>query len=286
MPVLVDLINQIQKVLPVRHGGTGSELGYASERLILAYMNDTGAAIARGTLVKLKAVYDDTRVIATTAVGDLPVGVVVGRYYTSGEKLGEFENADPAHQETVAVCVAGRCSVLVAAAVTVGQFASASATAGKAQGSAVPTIGTIGRFESSTAGVGTAAIVLTGAASAFPQQHYTINFLISGGGSIPEAGIQGNVSIDAPGTIISARLLATTSGSAVVNILKSTYAGFPTMTTICSGTKPTLSAAQKYEDTTLSSWTTALAAGDVLRFDLDSIATITSVTCALKVRRT
>ena len=284
MPVLVDLINQVQKVLPVRFGGTGSEWGYGSERLILAYMNDTGAAIARGTLVKLNAAASDTRVSATTAIGDLPVGVVVGRYYTSGEKLGEFEDADPAHQETVAVCVAGRCSVLVAAAVTAGQFAAASGTAGKAQGSTAPTIGTIGQFESSSST--TAMIVLSGASSAFPQQHYTINFLISGGGSIPEAGIQGNVSIDAPGTIISARLLATTSGSAVVNILKSTYAGFPTMTTICSGTKPTLSAAQKYEDTTLSGWTTALAAGDVLRFDLDSIATITSVTCALKVRRT
>lgn len=288
MPVLVDLINQVQKILPAIHGGTGNDFGGANERLIAHYMNDTGGTLALGTLVKLQAAYDDTRVVPTTAVGDIPVGVVVGRYSSVVGTLDQFEAVAPAHQDTVAVCVAGRCAVLVAGAVTVGGYGQASATSGKATtAGTTPGARSIGQFESSTTGVGQAMILLTGAAGSAPTQFYTINFVISGGVGPPELGVQGETSVDAAGTIVSARMLATTSGSAVVDIKKSTYAGFPgSLASITSGAKPTLSAAQKSEDTTLSGWTTSIAAGDVLQFQLDSASGITCVTCALKVRRT
>jgi hypothetical protein len=49
---------------------------------------------------------------------------------------------------------------------------------------------------------------------------------------------------------------------------------------------PTLSSAQKSEDTTLTGWTTALSAGDILRFNVDSVAIIARVTLALALTRT
>jgi hypothetical protein len=70
MPTMVDLINQVQKILPVIHGGTGNDEGYATERVLLPYMNDTGGAIPLGTLVKLQAGYDDRRVIPTTTLSE------------------------------------------------------------------------------------------------------------------------------------------------------------------------------------------------------------------------
>lgn len=70
-------------------------------------------------------------------------------------------------------------------------------------------------------------------------------------------------------------VLITTTGaacSAVVDIWSDTYANFPaTVTdTITASAKPTLSTAQKNKDTTLTGWTTAIAADSVLRANLDS----------------
>jgi hypothetical protein len=51
--------------------------------------------------------------------------------------------------------------------------------------------------------------------------------------------------------------------------------------------KPTISSATKGQDTSLASgagW--AIAAGDVLRFNVDSVTSLTRATVALKVTRT
>jgi hypothetical protein len=286
MPTFVDLVAQVQDTLQTQHGGTGNTGGYAKERLILPYMNDTGGSLAVGTVVKLLGAYSDRRVTPTTTAQDQAVvGVVVGKYLTGAEPYGSFVASAPAHGETVAVCVAGRCRVLTVGSPTIGQYAYASSTSGKAAASAVALVGGIGRFDSTASG-GEADVVLSGSAAGAPQQFYTINFLISAGGTaIPQLGNQGSVSIDAPGTIVSARMLAFGSGSAVVDIEKATYSGYPTTSSICASAKPTLSGASKSEDTTLSGWTTGLAAGDVLVFQLDSMSGIFVVTCALKVRR-
>jgi hypothetical protein len=47
--------------------------------------------------------------------------------------------------------------------------------------------------------------------------------------------------------------------------------------------KPTIAAAANYSDDTLTGWTTALAAGDVIRFNLDSTSTFTRISVFLIV---
>jgi hypothetical protein len=42
----------------------------------------------------------------------------------------------------------------------------------------------------------------------------------------------------------------------------------------------------KSEDATLTGWTTAVAAGDTLRFNVDSVTTITRVVLTLEVTKT
>lgn len=164
MSLFVDLVRQVQKLLPVRYGGTGNDQGLG-RGVVLLYSNVTGATLALYSLVKLRSGNDDSRVIATTTANDRSVlGVVVGRVITTGALAGEWEAVAPADGDGVAVMVTGRTTVLVSAAVTRGQFASSSATAGKAQGtSTTPVVGTIGIFE--TAGSTSATVRLTGGAS-------------------------------------------------------------------------------------------------------------------------
>jgi len=91
-----------------------------------------------------------------------------------------------------------------------------------------------------------------------------------------------------PRTSHRATLLADVSGSIVIDIWKDTYANFPPTVadTITASAKPTLASAQKAQDSTLTGWTTTIAAGDILAFNVDSITTVTRVTLSLKVRKT
>jgi hypothetical protein len=84
-------------------------------------------------------------------------------------------------------------------------------------------------------------------------------------------------------TITGWTIIADQTGSVVIDILKATYAGFPTVTTITGSAKPTMTAATKATSTTLTGWTTALAAGDVLEFNVDSITTCEQVYIVLDV---
>jgi hypothetical protein len=88
-------------------------------------------------------------------------------------------------------------------------------------------------------------------------------------------------------TITGWELVANTSGSVVVDIWKDTYANFPPAVgdTITASAKPTLTAESKANSTTLTGWTTALAAGDYIEVNVDSVTTITNVTLTLTVTR-
>jgi hypothetical protein len=114
--------------------------------------------------------------------------------------------------------------------------------------------------------------------------------VIDGGGSVITTGMKGYLPVDYACTIAEVTLLADQAGSAVVNIYKCTYAQFDAGSThpvaadkITSATPPTLTTATKSQDATLTSWTTAIAAGDILAFNVDSAATVTRLTIALKV---
>lgn len=111
--------------------------------------------------------------------------------------------------------------------------------------------------------------------------------IFDGGGSALTTGIKGDVSIPFKAVITGVRLLADQSGSVVIDIWKDTYANFPPVVgdSITASAKPTISTATKSEDTTLTGWTLTVAAGDILRFNVDSVTTIQRLTVALTIRR-
>ena len=115
----------------------------------------------------------------------------------------------------------------------------------------------------------------------------TITFIIDGGGAVITTGQKGHLEIPFACTIQRATTLADQSGSIVVDIWKDTYANFPPTDadSITSAAPPTLAGATNAQDSTLTNWTTAIAAGDILAYNVDSVATVTRVTISLKVIR-
>ena len=88
------------------------------------------------------------------------------------------------------------------------------------------------------------------------------------------------------GTILANTIVADQSGSLVIGISKSTYAGFPgSLASIVASAAPTLSSAQKSTDSTLTGWTISFAAGDVFKFTISSVSTITRFAMTLTVRK-
>ncbi len=275
----IDATTQIGGVLRRLHGGTGTMHGEAHEALLVPFVNDSGGGLSIGTVVVRTAA--DPRLRAATSLGQTILGVIAGTYSAT---TGEFEAVDPAINETAAVAVAGRVDVLVNAAATRGQYLRASATSGQAEPGSLVAAGTFAVVLYPTSATKVQALLLAGG-QGVAGSDFTINCLITGQGSPPVVGVVGYCSIDAPGTIISVRMIANLSGSAVVGIKKfSTLAAIPG-TSIVAGAPPTLSSARTSEDTTLSGWTKTLAVGDVLEFTVTSVNTITTFTCALKVRR-
>lgn len=116
----------------------------------------------------------------------------------------------------------------------------------------------------------------------------SLTFIIDGGGSVITTGIKGDLEIPFACTINRVTLLADQSGSIVVDIWKQAYADFPPedAQSITASAPPTITTAVKSQDSTLTGWTTAIAAGDCLRFNVDSITTIERVTISLKVTKT
>lgn len=117
---------------------------------------------------------------------------------------------------------------------------------------------------------------------------FDLAFIIDGGGSAITTGVKGDLALDFAATINQVTLLADQSGSIVVDIWKDTYANYPPTVadTITAAAKPTITATTKAKDSTLTGWTTSVASGDTLRFNVDSITTCTRVVVILKMTRT
>ena len=115
----------------------------------------------------------------------------------------------------------------------------------------------------------------------------TITYVIDGGGAAITTGDKGDLTIPFACTINEWTLLADQSGSIVVDIWKDTYANYPPTVadTITASAKPTISASTKGQSSTLTGWTTSVAAGDILAFNVDSASTVQRVTLSLKVTR-
>jgi len=112
----------------------------------------------------------------------------------------------------------------------------------------------------------------------------SINYVIDGGGSVITTGSKGHLVIDFACTINSWTMLGDVSGSIVVDIKRGTYANYPTTVSIAGTNKPTFSSVLKNQNITLTGWgSTALLAGDILEFTVDSAVTVTRVTLDIKV---
>ena len=105
-------------------------------------------------------------------------------------------------------------------------------------------------------------------------------------GNVMVTGVMGDIFFDFACTILQATMLADQTGSAQVELWKAAYGSFPPN----SGNKISASAplnivsTNKYQDATLTGWTTAISAGDCIRFNLNSVSAITRLAIALKIK--
>jgi hypothetical protein len=117
-----------------------------------------------------------------------------------------------------------------------------------------------------------------------PVRVASINFQIDGGGSTPGTGVKGQISIPTSCTLTGWVITADQTGSAVVDILRSTYAAFPTTSSIAGTDKPTLTSQRKNEDLTLTGWgSKSISSGDIIQFSLSSVSTVTFIDVTLNV---
>jgi hypothetical protein len=114
----------------------------------------------------------------------------------------------------------------------------------------------------------------------------TIGVTIDGSGGTITSGIKGYVQIPYACTINSWRIIANASGSTVIDVWKTASPTIPTVANTITGTaKPTLSVAQTSASSTLTGWTTSIAANDILAFNVDSATTVSWVILQLFVTK-
>lgn len=99
-----------------------------------------------------------------------------------------------------------------------------------------------------------------------------IVFTFDGGGAAIPGGTQRELSVPFACSITSWVLLSDQAATAVLDVWMDTYSNYPPTIadTIVGGAYPALSAASKNETFTLTGWTTAIAAGDTLKVNVNS----------------
>lgn len=98
---------------------------------------------------------------------------------------------------------------------------------------------------------------------------FNLNFIIDGGGAVVGTGIYGVVRIPDACTLVSVSALADQSGTASCEVYVTTFAGYTAnFTDMSGGNDINLLGAIKFTNSSLSGWTTAYSAGDIVRFQL------------------
>jgi hypothetical protein len=128
------------------------------------------------------------------------------------------------------------------------------------------------------AGLAAAAAANAGAAS--------IVCHIDNGGGVIGVGTKATIEVPFDCTINQWTLLTDVGGNLTVDVWKTTYASYPTASSITASAKPAVAGASKNQSSTLTGWTTLLSAGDLLSFVVTGTpSTITRATLCLKVTR-
>ncbi len=127
-------------------------------------------------------------------------------------------------------------------------------------------------------------VTLTDSADLRPT---AIGFIIDGGGAEITTGEKGHIEVPYACTISRVTMLADQSGDIEVDIWKDTFGNFPPTSgdSITASTVATISGDVAHQDTTLTSWTTSVTAGDILAYNVDTVKTLTRVTVSLKCDR-
>ena len=94
------------------------------------------------------------------------------------------------------------------------------------------------------------------------------------------------VYVNQPCTILGWTLIADQAGSAVVDVRKTTLAGLPAGPgdSIAASAKPTITNETYAQDSTLTGWTLAVNAGDVITFQLESVSVIEQLALYLQMQ--
>ena len=95
---------------------------------------------------------------------------------------------------------------------------------------------------------------------------------MDGAGGVISTGQKGYVTMPYSGSILSWTLLGDQAGSCNIDITKSTFAGFPTQTSITGSAPITSTSVQKATSATLTGWTSSFDVGDVFGFTVNSLS--------------
>jgi hypothetical protein len=108
------------------------------------------------------------------------------------------------------------------------------------------------------------------------------------GAALPVAVIKGQLRVPYNCTITSWELVSNETGSIEIDIEKDTYANFPPTSadSITGSARPTITASNKAQSSTLTGWATALNEGDYLKVEVLSVSAITQASLTLRVTRT
>lgn len=124
----------------------------------------------------------------------------------------------------------------------------------------------------------------TSVTASYFRECKTFGLTIDGGGSDITAGIKGDITIPFDCTIDSWYLSSDQDGNIVIDIWKDIAANFPptVLDSIAGSEKPTLAGQNYNSDTNLTTWSKSVTGGDVIRFNVDSVSTITRANLTIK----
>ena len=123
-----------------------------------------------------------------------------------------------------------------------------------------------------------------------PPHAGSLGIVIDGGGSVISPGLKGFFEVGVPCTITGVTVLSTdvaaTPGSIIIDIWKDAFENYPptAVDSITASARPTLSSSNKSRDTTLTEWSTLIAAGDILAFNVVSASVVTKVSLTLTIQ--
>lgn len=119
--------------------------------------------------------------------------------------------------------------------------------------------------------------------------YFNIQVVIGDGISPITTGIKGDLEVPYNCEVVGWTMYegTGTTGSIVVDVWKDVWGNFPPTVgdTITGTEKPNIASAVKGYDVALTTWTTSLNKGQILRFNVDSASSVKQVTLCLKCRR-